>query len=171
METVQRFPFPRTMKDVRAFLGINGYYRSFIPQYASVATPLTDLTRCQNQQRWTEHQHVALHLESCVQNQYSRNLASRHSMFICWEGHLPLRRIIVVWSGWIVWRKTTHGLAGGVFSAAVPIQGGLSSRPQERKCRCTFPRKMRTNKFAAGEGGGSVKDWVPIHIYMQVVLR
>ena len=31
-------------RDVRAFLGIAGYYRNYTPQYATIATPLTDLT-------------------------------------------------------------------------------------------------------------------------------
>lgn len=30
---------------MRAFLGLMGYYRRFIPNYASVAAPLTDLTK------------------------------------------------------------------------------------------------------------------------------
>ena len=45
VEAVQRWPVPETKKQVRAFLGLTGYYRKFIPQYASVAAPLTDLTR------------------------------------------------------------------------------------------------------------------------------
>ena len=36
---------PETKKQVRAFLGLTGYYRRFIPQYASIAAPLTDLTK------------------------------------------------------------------------------------------------------------------------------
>ena len=30
---------------VRAFLGITGYYRRFIPNYAAVVLPLTELTK------------------------------------------------------------------------------------------------------------------------------
>lgn len=36
---------PSTKKQVRSFLGLTGYYRKFIPDYASIALPLTDLTR------------------------------------------------------------------------------------------------------------------------------
>ena len=36
---------PRTKKEVRSFLGLTGYYRDYIPHYAAVAVPLTDLTK------------------------------------------------------------------------------------------------------------------------------
>ena len=45
VEAVRLFPTPRTKKQVRGFLGLTGYYRKFIPDYATIATPLTDLTR------------------------------------------------------------------------------------------------------------------------------
>ena len=45
VEAVRGLPTPQTKREVRAFLGLTGYYRRFIPNYASTATPLTDLTR------------------------------------------------------------------------------------------------------------------------------
>lgn len=45
LAAVKMFPTPTTKKQVRAFLGLTGYYRKFIPKYAAIATPLTDLTR------------------------------------------------------------------------------------------------------------------------------
>ena len=36
---------PFTKKDVRCFLGLTGYYRRFIPKYADIAAPLSDLTK------------------------------------------------------------------------------------------------------------------------------
>ena len=45
LEAVKDFKQPETKKDVRAFLGLTGYYRTFILGCASRAAALTDLTR------------------------------------------------------------------------------------------------------------------------------
>ncbi len=45
MEAVRSSPRPSTKSHVWAFLGLGGYYRCFIPNFSSLAAPLTDLTR------------------------------------------------------------------------------------------------------------------------------
>ena len=45
VEAIQAFSQPATKKQVRAFLGITGYYRKFLPNYSALAAPLTDLTK------------------------------------------------------------------------------------------------------------------------------
>ena len=45
LQAVEAFPVPKTKKEVRGFLGLMGYYRKFIPNYAEVACPITDLTK------------------------------------------------------------------------------------------------------------------------------
>ena len=45
VHAVREYPVPTTKKQVRTFLGLSGYYRRFIPQYAVIVSPLTDLTR------------------------------------------------------------------------------------------------------------------------------
>ena len=45
VEAIQAFSQPATKEQVRAFLGITGYYRKFTPNYSALATPLTDLTK------------------------------------------------------------------------------------------------------------------------------
>ena len=38
-------PRPTTKKEIRYFLGLVGYYQPFIPNFAAIAVPMSDLTR------------------------------------------------------------------------------------------------------------------------------
>jgi phospholipid-translocating ATPase len=61
LAAVRNFPVPTTKKQVRGFLGLTGYYRKFILNYATVAAPLTDLTkkRLPDKVNWTPECGVA----------------------------------------------------------------------------------------------------------------
>lgn len=48
VEAITSFPVPKTLKDLRSFLGLSGYYRRFIRDYAKVAKPLSALLRGEN---------------------------------------------------------------------------------------------------------------------------
>ena len=50
---------PMTLKQVRAFLGLVGYYRKFIKGFAKIAKPLTLLTRQQVKFDWTLKHYTA----------------------------------------------------------------------------------------------------------------
>ena len=56
--TLQTSAAPTTKKQLRRFLGLIGYYSRFIPQYATIASPLTDGLRKDqpNRIRWTPEQ-------------------------------------------------------------------------------------------------------------------
>ena len=45
IEAVLHYKQPVTKTDVKAFLGLSGYYRKFVPQYASISAPLTELLK------------------------------------------------------------------------------------------------------------------------------
>uniref|UniRef100_A0A9J7ZIR3 Gypsy retrotransposon integrase-like protein 1 n=1 Tax=Cyprinus carpio carpio TaxID=630221 RepID=A0A9J7ZIR3_CYPCA len=45
LKAIQNIARPQTKKQVRSFLGLIGWYRRFVPHFASLATPLTDLTK------------------------------------------------------------------------------------------------------------------------------
>jgi len=42
---VANWPCPRSISELRGFLGITGYFRIFIPRYAAIADPLTECLR------------------------------------------------------------------------------------------------------------------------------
>ena len=42
---VMDFPKPRSIKEIQSFVGLTGYFRKFIPQYATIARPLTRLLK------------------------------------------------------------------------------------------------------------------------------
>ena len=45
IKAVQGLTYPTNLEQLRSFLGLAGYYRKFIPTFASVASPLTELTK------------------------------------------------------------------------------------------------------------------------------
>ena len=47
-------PPPRTVKQVRSFLGMTGYYRQCIRGYAQIAQPLTELTKKRSRFAWND---------------------------------------------------------------------------------------------------------------------
>ncbi|CAL9687319.1 unnamed protein product [Knipowitschia caucasica] len=61
VEAIRNCPRPRTKKEVRSFLGLAGWYRRFVPQFSTIAFPLTTLTTKdqKNPVNWTEQCEVA----------------------------------------------------------------------------------------------------------------
>ena len=70
ISAIKGYPEPQTVRDVRAFLGLVGYYRRFIPNFAALAKPLTELTKQSVEFKWTEAQNIAftclLYTSRCV---------------------------------------------------------------------------------------------------------
>src|SRR6266404_1604301 len=53
------WPIPKTVKDVRSFLGFRNFYRAFIRGFANIARPLNQLTRKDVEWTWdTKEQHA-----------------------------------------------------------------------------------------------------------------
>ena len=50
---VKEFPVPKTQKNVRQFLGLSGFYRRFLRNYAKIARPLFDLLKKDAKFDWT----------------------------------------------------------------------------------------------------------------------
>jgi len=61
VDKIRQAPQPRTKKQLRAFLGLAGFYRKYVPNFAVIAAPLTDATRkgSPNEVHWSQAQENA----------------------------------------------------------------------------------------------------------------
>ncbi len=53
-EAIRNLPVPTKVRDVRAFLGMAGYYRQCVPAFADIAAPLVRLTRKNAKFTWDD---------------------------------------------------------------------------------------------------------------------
>ena len=64
---VEEWPVPRTLRELRSFLGLASYYRKFIKSFSLIAEPLYELMRKGRQFSWAEAQQQAFEqLKSCL---------------------------------------------------------------------------------------------------------
>ena len=54
VEAVRKMRPPKTVKEVRRYLGMCGFYRKHIPDFAKIAAPLYELTKKEVDFKWTE---------------------------------------------------------------------------------------------------------------------
>ena len=54
LTAIAEMPIPRNLQEIRQVLGLTGYYRKFIPNYADIVRPLTQLTKKSIPFVWSE---------------------------------------------------------------------------------------------------------------------
>ena len=54
VKAIQAFPRPRTVKQLRSHLGAINFFRRFIPHVASILAPVNQLTKKNNEFKWTD---------------------------------------------------------------------------------------------------------------------
>lgn len=54
LKAITNYPLPKTTKQIKSFLGITGFYRKFIKNYAHIAKPLTNCLKKGNKIQHTE---------------------------------------------------------------------------------------------------------------------
>ena len=59
LTAIRDWPTPHCLRDVRAFFGLASYYRRFVRNFASIAEPLTRLTKKNTIFKWTDEAELA----------------------------------------------------------------------------------------------------------------
>lgn len=54
VDVVTKWPPPRSVTEVRSFLGLAGYYRRFIEGFSQITRPMTQLLKKEKKFEWTE---------------------------------------------------------------------------------------------------------------------
>nr|XP_022307941.1 uncharacterized protein LOC111113940 [Crassostrea virginica] len=72
VEVIRNAPRPQTKKQLRSVLGLIGFYRKFVPNFAQIAAPLTDLTKkgCPTKLVWNQSHDLAFQSLKCSLTQF-----------------------------------------------------------------------------------------------------
>jgi hypothetical protein len=105
VECVKNRNPPTNVKEVQQFLGMTGYYRKHIKDYAELARPLYELTRKDVKFSWAEEQQAAF-----------ENLKKRLTEY-------PILRLPVLDRAFIVYTDSSGFCGGGVLSQVDPETG------------------------------------------------
>ena len=62
LDSIKKMPAPTTPKEIKQFLSLVGYYRKFIPRFADIARPMTNLTKQDIPFEWTVQCQAAFEL-------------------------------------------------------------------------------------------------------------
>ncbi|XP_073119677.1 uncharacterized mitochondrial protein AtMg00860-like [Henckelia pumila] len=55
VEQISDWPRPKTVTEIRIFLGLAGYYRNFVEGFSSIAITLTKLTQKNSKFNWNDY--------------------------------------------------------------------------------------------------------------------
>lgn len=67
LKAVENFPIPKSLKHIQSFLGLTGFFRKFIENYAIKSAPLSDLLKKETEFIFGEKQQIAFEgLKKCL---------------------------------------------------------------------------------------------------------
>ncbi len=66
ISAIKNVPQPRTVENIRSFVGLCGYYRPFIDGFAKIASPLTKLLKNEIPFHWNATQEKSFTDKVCV---------------------------------------------------------------------------------------------------------
>jgi hypothetical protein len=83
IRAIEEYTVPKTVRDIRSFIGLAGYYRRHVPNFAKFAQPITNLTK-DVPFIWTEeHQKAFLRVKANSEFGTINNLSRLFTTFYC----------------------------------------------------------------------------------------
>lgn len=68
-EEISNWPVPKSVKEVRIFLGLAGFYRQFVPRFSIISAPLSDLLKKDQEFLWQQkHEQAFVKLKELLIN-------------------------------------------------------------------------------------------------------
>ncbi|GBG72937.1 hypothetical protein CBR_g12659 [Chara braunii] len=81
--SIRDWPRPQSVTEMRSFLGMTGYHRTFVKNYSIMAAPLTDLTRLDTPWEWTNECEASFrHLKPALTHYEVLKLPDPDELFI-----------------------------------------------------------------------------------------
>lgn len=69
IDPIIKYPAPRTIKQLKRFIGMASWYRKFVPNFAMIVEPLTQLQRKAIKWHWgNEEQEAFIYIKECLAN-------------------------------------------------------------------------------------------------------
>ena len=116
LESIKEMPPPTTPKEVKQFLGLIGYYRIFVPRFADIARPLTNLTHLDQPFEWTDKCQTSFELlkEALIKEPILRFLDPNKPYILCTDASK------YAWSC-VLMQQYTHDMNGKQIAMNHPI--------------------------------------------------
>ncbi|WMV25681.1 hypothetical protein MTR67_019066, partial [Solanum verrucosum] len=128
-DVIRNWPRPLTPSDIRSFLGLAGYYRRFVNEFSSIASPMTKLTQNKAKFEWTNEGFVVYCDASrvglgCVLMQNGKVIAYASRQLKVHEKNYPTHdlELAAVVFALKIWRHYLYGIHVDVFTDHKSLQ-------------------------------------------------